>query len=67
MISVIKVFNYAQTIITNDLNEVEELIDNKNINIKYITNKDKNPEHIREVNEYFCVIFECSRLAITSD
>ena len=68
IISIIKMFNYAQSIITNELDEiVEELIDNKKINIKYITNKDKNPEHTREVNECFYIILAALCLAITTD
>ena len=68
ILSIIKIFNYAQSIIINDLDEmVEELIDNKKINIKYITNKDKNPEHTREVNECFYIILAALCLAITTD
>ena len=45
---------------------IEGSIDNKNRNIKYIINENRNPEHTREVNECYYIILAGLCLSMTS-
>ena len=46
---------------------IENIIYNENINIKYITKEERNPEYTREVNECYYIILASICFSVTSD
>jgi hypothetical protein len=48
-------------------NNFEAIINNENKEIKYIFNKDRNPEYIKEVNECYYISLASIRYSIISD
>ena len=71
--NIIKAFEHAKNIINDDIDgniiykKTEDLINNKNIIIKYIVNPSRNPEHTTEVNECFYILLASLCLSITSE
>ena len=51
----------------NLYNMIEEIINDEKINIKYIINERRNPEHTREVNECFYIILAAFCLSLSSE
>ena len=70
ILNIITLFEIA-TKIYNDktklYNKMEELIFKNNKKIKYITNKDRNPEHTKEVNECYYIVLASICYCITSE
>jgi len=60
----IPIFNYNNNKL---LNKIEEIIFKSENKIKYITNKQKNPEHTKEVNECYYILLASICYSITSD
>ena len=70
ILSILKVFFYAKGFFNDEYdlyNMIEKIIYDKTINIKYITNENKNPEYTKEVNECFYIILASLCLCITSE
>ena len=71
--NILKIFGYAKNIINDDkdgniiFTMTKDLINDKSISIKYITNPGRNPEHTTEVNECFYILLASLCLSITSE
>lgn len=70
--SIFNIFDLSKDLIKDDSNGnklyeiVGKLIKNETIDIKYIVN-DKNPEHMREINECIYILLASLYLNVTSD
>ena len=69
--NILKIFELALKIFNDDGNKlfniIEQLIHDKNKEIKYIINETRNPKHTREVNECFYILLATICYSITSD
>ena len=68
IIKIIQLYKILKNIFSDNnklFNLVEEIIKKKNI--RYITNKDKNPKHTTEVNECFYIILAAICLSVLPD
>jgi len=71
--NILNAFEHAKNIINQDYEGniiykmVEDLINDKNVIIKYIVNPGRNPEHTTEVNECFYILLASLCLNITSE
>ena len=67
ILNIFKIIDFSKNILEKDtLYKNIESLNNKN-KIKYITNKDRNPVHTKEVNECYYIILACICYCITSE
>ena len=71
ILNILNIFDLAKQLFNDDgkklYNYIEEIIYNKEKEIKYIVNEKRNPEHTREVNECFYILLASICYIITSD
>ena len=69
ILNIYKIIEFSKNILEKDrlYDKVENLALKNEKKIKYITNKDRNPAHTKEVNECFYIILACICYSITSE
>jgi hypothetical protein len=71
ILNILKIFNCSLDILNHSKNNlynmIEELIFKSEKKIRYITNKDRNPEHTKEVNECYYILLASICNCITSE
>ena len=68
---ILKIFELAKELFKDDgkklLNNIDQIIHDDKMEIKYIFNENRNPEHTKEVNECYYILLASICYIITSD